>query len=171
MPRPALLALVLALSACASGDDGDDAVTMRTPSSSGLVAPIDAGAAARRPARPHPAPSNDGWLDPPPADTRWGGTGAPARTRESRPLAIQLRSTPPGATVMVDGRTVGSTPTYWEGMADGKAHDFVFILADHAVAHYRFVPVQDGHLHPRLDRLLEPELIDAGIPGPPRPAP
>jgi len=71
--------------------------------------------------------------------------------------------------VLVDNERVGHTPTYWEGLADGKPHDFVFILPGYAVARYRFVPIQDGHVHPRLERLAKEE-PDAGVAKAPAPS-
>jgi len=100
------------------------------------------------------------------------GTGhtlaRPTAPRPGRPIDIILRSTPPGAVVMVDNAPIGNTPTYWAGMADGKEHTFSFELAGYAGQFYRFVPVTGGVIHVRLDPVTgEP---DAGAPEPP-PAP
>ncbi len=66
------------------------------------------------------------------------------------PIDVMLRSSPPGATVSVDGVVVGTTPAYWYGAADGREHEFTFVLPGHAVARYRFVPVSNGFIHARL---------------------
>jgi hypothetical protein len=65
-------------------------------------------------------------------------------------IDVMLRSSPPGATVSVDGVVVGTTPAYWYGAADGREHEFTFVLPGHAVARYRFVPVSNGFIHARL---------------------
>lgn len=75
---------------------------------------------------------------------------APDAVRAAPPIGIHLRSSPPGARVAVDGASVGTTPTFWSGVADGRAHAFTFTLVDHQVAHYRFVPVTGGIVHARL---------------------
>jgi len=65
-------------------------------------------------------------------------------------IDVMLRSSPPGATASVDGVVVGTTPAYWYGSADGREHEFTFVLPGHAVARYRFVPVSNGFIHARL---------------------
>ncbi|MGE5185238.1 MAG: PEGA domain-containing protein [Acidobacteriota bacterium] len=77
------------------------------------------------------------------------------------PIDVTLRSTPPGAQVMVDGTPVGSSPTFWSGQADGSPHEFTFMLPGHAVARYRFVPVTSGVIHARLEPVTEEP--DAGV--------
>ncbi len=77
------------------------------------------------------------------------------------PIDITLRSTPSGAQVMVDGTPVGTAPTFWSGTADGSPHEFTFMLAGHAVARYRFVPVTSGVIHARLEPVTEEP--DAGV--------
>lgn len=77
------------------------------------------------------------------------------RGRTKRPIDITLRSTPPGAEVAVDGTVVGTTPTFWSGMADGSEHEFVFTMPGYAMARYRFVPVSSGVIHGRLERIHE----------------
>jgi hypothetical protein len=71
------------------------------------------------------------------------------------PIDITLRSTPPGAQVAVDGRVIGATPTYTSLDADGGEHEFTFVLARHAVARYRFVPITSGIIHARLEPVSE----------------
>jgi len=89
----------------------------------------------------------------------------PVQTQPTHPgkqIDIILRSSPSGATAAVDGVPVGITPAYWSGMADGREHEFTFVLADHAVARYRFVPISSGVIHARLTPVSED--VDAGVP-------
>ena len=65
-------------------------------------------------------------------------------------IEITLRSTPPGATVSVDGALVGTTPTFWRGRKVPAAREFRFRLDRHQPAEFRFVPVRSGVLHPTL---------------------
>lgn len=85
--------------------------------------------------------------------------------RPGRPIDVTLRSTPAGAQVAVDGTVIGNTPAYWNGMADGHEHEFVFTMHGYAIARYRFVPVASGVIHGRLDVIHEES--DAGVPPPP----
>ena len=82
--------------------------------------------------------------------------------REGKPIDVTLRSSPPGATVAVDGTVIGTTPAFWSGKADGREHEFVFTMRGHAIARYRFVPVASGVIHGRLTRIHEE--TDAGVP-------
>src|SRR5438445_12904718 len=75
------------------------------------------------------------------------GRRPPPMTHPGRPLDVTLRSTPPGADAAVDGIPRGTTPTYWSGEADGREHEFTFVLPGHAVARYRFVPITSGVIH------------------------
>jgi hypothetical protein len=77
-----------------------------------------------------------------------------------RPIDVTLRSTPPGARATVDGVPIGLTPTFWTGDANGKEHEFTFVLDGrqangqrYAVARYRFVPVTSGIIHVKLEPL------------------
>ena len=84
------------------------------------------------------------------------GTGAPRpatrpHNRPSRPVEVMLRSTPTGAIAAVDNVQLGPTPTYWFGDADGREHEFTFVRPGYTVARYRFVPVQSGLIHARLE--------------------
>jgi hypothetical protein len=88
----------------------------------------------------------------------------PGQNRPGRPIDVTLRSSPPGASVSVDGQSVGNTPAFWSGMADGHEHEFLFQLHGHAIARYRFVPVSSGVIHARLDPIAEEP--DAGVPPP-----
>jgi hypothetical protein len=84
-------------------------------------------------------------------------------TRPGRPIEIMLRSTPPSSMVAVDGKQLGITPQVWEGTTGGE-HEFTFVLKDHDVARYRFVPVASGVVHARLERIVDETPIDAGVP-------
>jgi hypothetical protein len=94
-------------------------------------------------------------------------------SRPGKPIDVTLRSSPPGAQVAVDGTVIGNTPAFWNGMADGREHEFVFTMRGYAIARYRFVPVASGVIHGRLDPIHEE--TDAGVPAappevvPPRP--
>lgn len=95
----------------------------------------------------------------------------PAAPRPGHPIDVIVRSTPPGAVVMVDNVPIGNTPTYWAGTADGREHTFSFELAGYAGQFYRFVPITSGVIHVHLDLVTgEP---DAGVPetAPPAPPP
>lgn len=91
------------------------------------------------------------------------GSRPPEFARITKPIGIHLRSSPPGAKAAVDGVTVGITPTFWNGVADGRAHAFTFTLAEHQVARYRLVPVTSGIIHARLSPANEVG-SDAGVP-------
>ncbi len=78
-----------------------------------------------------------------------------SKNRPARPIDITLKSEPHGALAAVDGRPIGTTPTYWAGEADGLEHEFTFTLRGHASARYRFVPVTSGVLHVRLTPVAE----------------
>ncbi len=73
------------------------------------------------------------------------------QTHPGHPIDITLRSTPPGAMAAVDGIQIGTTPTYWAGEANGREHEFTFVLEGHATARYRFVPITSGVIHGRLE--------------------
>jgi len=90
---------------------------------------------------------------------------APPSNRPSHPIDVILRSTPNSAQVAVDGMPLGPTPAYWNGTADGREHEFTFVLSGHAVARYRFVPITSGVIHARLEPIPD-EQIDAGVPEP-----
>lgn len=91
----------------------------------------------------------------------------PAANRPGHPIDVILRSSPPAAEASVDGVAVGRTPAYWDGMADGREHEFVFVLPGHAVARYRFVPITSGVIHARLEAIIED--ADTGKPMPSQP--
>ena len=92
--------------------------------------------------------------------------------RQGKPIDVTLRSTPSGAQAAVDGIPVGTTPAYWNGMADGREHEFTFALAGYDIARYKFVPVTSGVIHARLVPVSEE--VDAGVQAaalPPAPPP
>jgi|HubBroStandDraft_6_1064221.scaffolds.fasta_scaffold50574_3 hypothetical protein len=105
-----------------------------------------------------------GHVDEPAGDTaRWPGPG-PNANRQIRAIDVVLRSTPTGAQAAVDGLVIGPTPAYWNGNADGREHEFTFVLPGHAIARYRFVPITSGTIHARLVPISDD--VDAGVPPP-----
>jgi len=97
--------------------------------------------------------TNPGHVTPPPRTVHTG-----------KAIDIMLKSTPPGAMAAVDGVQMGPTPTYWPaGEADGREHEFTFVLRGFAVARYRFVPISSGVVHARLEAIVE-DRPDAGVP-------
>jgi hypothetical protein len=68
-------------------------------------------------------------------------------------LTLMLRSSPPGAAAAVDGRPVGQTPVLHQVEADGKPHEFTFVLPGYAPWRVRFPPVKDGVIHATLTRV------------------
>jgi hypothetical protein len=90
---------------------------------------------------------------------------APTRpkSRVPRPIDITLKSSPPGAMAAVDGRPIGTTPTFWPGESDGLEHEFTFTRSGYASARYRFVPITSGVLHVTLEPVAaEPPGGDLG---------
>lgn len=81
--------------------------------------------------------------------------------RVGKPIEIMLRSTPSGARAYVDGNFIGVTPTFWPGDT-GAEHEFTFAMPQYELARYRFVPVQTGVLHARLEQVMGD--VDAGVP-------
>ena len=79
---------------------------------------------------------------------------APAPPRQ---LVVSLRSTPAGATVSVDGESVGETPVVFEVDDDRQAREFRFVLEGHAPRVYRMPTLRDGVIHARLVKI-------AGVP-------
>ena len=148
MPRFALLLVTLA--ACSSKGD---APKQEPPPPPPPDAPVDSITEIG-------ANDPDRFTDPDPAYRPAGGK--PARNRPARPIDIILKSSPPGASAAVDGVVVGRTPAYWYGDADGREHEFTFVLPGHAVGRYRFVPIQSGTVHARLE-LISEAIVDAGV--------
>ena len=93
-----------------------------------------------------------------------------AAPRERRFLALMLKSTPSGAIAAVDGKVLGRTPLFWEGEFTGREREFTFVLPGYSMARYRFVPVRDGFVHGRLEKVAS-DPGDAGVPAIPRPEP
>jgi len=153
--RGLFVAIVLVATGCPSKDP--------PPRPSQL--PIDAGVhqlAQQTPVMPATGSTiATGHLDDDP-DTRHITTGDPRRA--SRPIDVMLKSTPTGAQAAVDGIVIGPTPAYWSGNADGKEHEFTFVLSGHAIARYRFVPIASGTIHARLVPISDD--VDAGVPPP-----
>ena len=90
----------------------------------------------------------------------------PPQNRAPHPIDVILRSTPQNADVSVDGVNLGSTPAYWNGTADGREHEFVFVLPGHAVARYRFVPITSGVIHARLEPISDDQGSGSDVPQP-----
>jgi hypothetical protein len=134
-----------------SSPDERPPATARDPSDRGSKRVDTAGDVG-----PQPSPYH---LDD--TDVEYEPTRREARARRGRPIELVLRSSPPGAMAAVDGVTVGPTPTFWEGVADGRPREFTFVLPGHTVARYRFVATHSGVVHGTLDRLKEEE-GDAG---------
>lgn len=88
--------------------------------------------------------------------------------RQRRNLEITLRSSPGGATAAVDGIIVGRTPVLWQGEFTGRDREFTFVLSGYALARYRFVPITDGVVHGRLERMGDGA---NGVPAIPQPEP
>jgi hypothetical protein len=159
-------ALLLALAAACGGEPAAPASKAAPTPPPTLVAPLDASVVdAGITVLPSYDPSA-GHLDyDPGAPTARPATGP----RSRRTLELVLRSTPSGASVLVDGQAVGTTPVYWEGDFTGRAREFAFALPGHALARYRFVPTSSGVVHARLERILTDTTADAGVPAAPVP--
>jgi len=90
---------------------------------------------------------------PAPAPTQPPAT-PPHPPAHAKSIDVMLKSSPPGAMAAVDGVQIGPTPTYWSnGEADGREHEFTFVLRGYAAARYRFVPVASGVIHARLEAI------------------
>lgn len=157
--RCTAMLLTLAAAAIGCGDDSAPASRetrrMETPTK---PAPSDAAPADAAPVMRAKEPASDYHLDVA-SSARWRPTHE--KPAESRILRLTLRSTPPGATALVDGMPIGPTPTYWEGPATGRPRNFVFTLPGHNMARYRFVPTTDGVVHATLKKLAA-DTPDAG---------
>ncbi|HUQ04511.1 MAG TPA: hypothetical protein VM261_18550 [Kofleriaceae bacterium] len=177
MLRPALaLAPAVALLAC-SGEKSDrgaasnaaltpvaaDAAVAPTPTPTPTPTPPSTPPDADVTAQPSFDPATEFHLDEPPATRQ----GARIAARDRKPGQLLLRSTPIGATAAVDGVRLGPTPVLWEGPLDGQTHEFTFVMAGHALARYRFVPVTSGIVHGTLVKLTDDS--DAGVPEIPPP--
>ncbi|MFN0253146.1 MAG: hypothetical protein ACKV2T_40105 [Kofleriaceae bacterium] len=145
------LAIAVSLAACSSKSGSSDPPAPVTPPSDASV--IDGITSFG-------SPDPNAHVDEDPSVPR---VARPANRRAGRPIEILLRSSPSGAMASVDGLQVGPTPTYWVGET-GAEHEFTFSLPKHALARYRFFPVQTGTLHARLDPVATP--VDVGVPPP-----
>ncbi len=76
-------------------------------------------------------------------------------SRDRRVVQLLLRSSPSGATAAVDGVRLGATPVLWEGELTGLTREVTFVLAGHALARYRFVPVTSGIVHGTLAKVAD----------------
>ncbi|MGE0395524.1 MAG: PEGA domain-containing protein [Kofleriaceae bacterium] len=150
--RTARLAIAVTIAAC-SGDSDDKPATPPPPP------PADAAVIDGITQLGTPDPNAH--VDEDPARTTT--PARPKDKRPGRPIEIVLRSSPPNATVYVDGLEVGRTPTYWVGET-GAEHEFTFSLPKHALARYKFFPIATGTLHARLDPVAV--YVDAGVPPP-----
>jgi len=159
-----MLRLVLApavlLVACKGGgsDRGDPPNAPATPVHSDAAVlpspPTDGGVTTL----PTFDPSTGFHLD----DTPVVRSGTRIAARDRKPAQLLLRSTPAGAIAAVDGVRLGPTPVLWEGLLDGLSHEFTFVMAGHALARYKFVPVTSGIVHGTLVKLTDDR--DAGVP-------
>jgi hypothetical protein len=77
----------------------------------------------------------------------------PQESKDHRTIELMLESTPSGATAMVDKTVVGTTPVYYETEFTGSVHEFTFALPGYTTATYCFVPLQNGFVHGRLERI------------------
>jgi hypothetical protein len=149
------------MSACSRQADPPRPQAM-TESMTGPGAARYGGASEMRAPAPVPdtpgEPSSDSRAEPSPPRSR------PAAPHAAHPIEIVLRSSPPGATAAVDGVPSGPTPTYWAGDADGREHEFTFVLSGYASARYRFVPITSGVVHARLEAVTDE--ADAGVADP-----
>ena len=151
------LAILVAASACSGGPSSTPAGLRDAP----LPPPaVDGGAAGSTAIGTFDPASglhldDDGPLAAGAAQPEIGTVLPRAKGRPPRPIDVVLRSSPSGARAAVDGTPIGTTPTYWSGDADGREHEFTFVLAKHAVARYRFVPITSGVVHARLDPIAD----------------
>jgi hypothetical protein len=155
--RGLCVAILLAASGCPSKDPPRDKPQPQQP--------IDAGTRQLEQHTPAMPPTGStiatGHLDDDDGARHISTAGA---NRPSKPIDVMLRSTPTGAQAAVDGIVIGPTPAYWSGNADGKEHEFTFVLSGHAIARYRFVPISSGTIHARLIPISDD--VDAGVPPP-----
>ena len=79
----------------------------------------------------------------------------PSPRNKKKAIDLVLRSSPPGAIAAIDGKPIGSTPTFWSGAADGRPHEYTFTKKGYSMARYRFVSTQSGVVHGSLKALVE----------------
>lgn len=154
-----LATLTAALACTGGGGDTKAPPPPATALTDAGAPPIDAGITTL----PTYDPRAGYFLDPDPGAPRAAGRAA----RRDRPsVSLLLRSTPANAIAAVDGVRLGPTPVLWDGEG-GVPHEFTFVLAGHALARYRFVPVVSGVVHGNLIRIAS----DSAVPAPEIPAP
>lgn len=169
--RPGVV-FVLALAAPAACKGGDEATPAAPPPPPTPIAAVDAAVPPDGiTAIAAYDPSSGLHLDD---DTPGAHRPTGAAVHTHRTLEILLRSTPPGATVAVDGVIVGQTPGYWEGDFTGREREFTFVMPGYAMARYRFVPTTNGVVHGRLMKIVSDQEAGSGsgasaIPKPPAP--
>lgn len=157
--RISCVLVAVAVVACQGDGDGDRPAAPPAPPTA-VASGADAGVPADAGVTTLPSfdPAAGYHLDDGPAP-RPSGRLPP---RERKVAQILLRSTPSGAVAGVDGVRVGPTPVLWEGLLDGQAREFTFVMAGHAGARYRFVPVTSGIVHGTLVKITDDK--DAGTP-------
>lgn len=164
MPMKYVLALTATTAVACGGGGGDPGKPPPAPATA--LTGLDAGVAMDGgiTALPTYDPAGGFALDPDPQPR--GGARAGARDR--RTIQLLLRSTPIGAIAAVDGVRLGPTPVLWDGEA-AVPHEFTFVLAGHALARYRFVPITNGIVHGRLVKIASDDATPE-IPAPIEPA-
>jgi hypothetical protein len=139
------IACLCLLIACSGGDD-------KPKQKPAAVVAADAGVPGIREIKPYD-PASGMHLDEDVAARP--ATPPTPIDRPSRPIDITLRSTPTGAQAAVDGTIIGNTPAYWMGEANGREHEFTFVLNGYGTARYRFVPITSGVVHAKLERIVD----------------
>ena len=139
---------------CATEDAADRVVTQ--PPKSEVTHVSDASVVAEPlPSAITVAPSVGTHLD---GDaTGYRPRGFQPKQEKGKTIELVLRSTPPGATASIDGRSIGVTPTFWSGRADQQAHEFTFVKDGHVMARYRVVATHSGVVHGTLSPLQATE--------------
>jgi hypothetical protein len=129
----------VALAGCSKRDEPAPAAT--PPAAHAAPAAPTAPAATPAPTAPAAAP------------TAPAAPAAPAAAK----VHLQLRSTPPGADVAVDGRPAGRTPTMTDVPVDEREHEVTFVLAGYALERYRTRAVQNGVVHATMHPIPAPD--------------
>jgi hypothetical protein len=148
---------ILAAVAVSAGCSGESAPPAPPPPRPAV--PQDAGVDGVT-VLPSMDPTSGMHLDEGPVQARVAPTRP--KNRPARPIDVTLKSEPHGALAAVDGRPIGTTPTFWAGESDGLEHEFTFSLYGYASARYRFVPLTSGVLHVTLQPVAA-EAPDAGL--------
>ena len=90
--------------------------------------------------------------------------GWQSQSARGKRIQLVLRSSPPGAVASIDGKSIGTTPSFWSGPADDQSHEYTFTKEGYAMARYRFVATQSGVVHGTLK-----PLVKHGTPTPQKP--